>query len=947
MRVKRRILFLFIITSFLILANRSEHIIASDANTCSPDATPPVISGTGDFVVEVGSQAHDYLEGVTADDNCGDYKLFVQSDYVNLNKVGSYPLYYFAIDPNFNATEVVVTVHVKYDITAPKLDGIEDLEFSVHDVLSDNLFLDHVTANDNRDGDVTDEISVDYSAVVPTEVGVYDVVYTVTDATGNKAEEIIQVTIYDDEAPTIELPDPMPTIEVFSTEPDWKSYITVTDNYDLNPNVVITDNNVDLNTLGEYTITFKATDSEGNETTETMTVQVVDTTDPVIVVSDEEYEVHSDEPTWADLVAVTDNYDDNVTIDIDYSSLDFSAVGTYTVTVTATDASGNESTATFEVSIMDTTDPVITVEDHSYEVYSDEPTWADLVTAADNYDETVTIDIDYSSVDFDIVGMYTVTVTATDANGNEAVDTFEVSIVDTTAPVVEVEDQTIEVFSDLPTWSNMITVTDNYDTDVTIDVDATVVDMNVLGTYTVTVTATDASGNETVVTFTITIIDTVKPEFNTIDPFTYLIGDPEIDYLEHVVVTDNYDGVISNDQVIVYTEFIDLTTDGYYPITFEVMDSSGNYNSYTTYVHVYDEDAPVFDGLENITIATGYTVDYLSGVTATDNIQNDISDKIIVDDSRVDYDTPGVYRVNYIVTDLSGNVTIKPINITIVEDTTEPVIAGTRDFTVEVNFDAPNYLEGVTVSDDFDSNVTINVDSSDVDLETVDTYDLVYTATDQDGNTVTISKTVTVQDTISPSIVGINTGGLSTEVGDSAPDYLDGVTATDNYDTDLTVEVDSSDVDLDTVGQYEVIYTVTDDAGNITSETIYIKVIDVIAPTLSGVEDKTITVGDSFDPKEGITVTDNFDAISDILVIVSGDYDVDRAGTYDITITAIDSSNNERPVTFTLTVEEAPVEDSNDVIIYTLIGLGLIALLIGSAVVVMKIKKRRQEEELE
>ncbi len=62
--------------------------------------------------------------------------------------------------------------------------------------------------------------------------------------------------------------------------------------------------------------------------------------------------------------------------------------------------------------------------------------------------------------------------------------------------------------------------------------------------------------------------------------------------------------------------------------------------------------------------------------------------------------------------------------------------------------------------------------------------------------------------------------------GDEAPDYLDGVTALDEQEGDITdrITVDDSDVDLDTAGTYDIIYSVEDSSGNEATETVEIVV---------------------------------------------------------------------------------------------------------------------------
>lgn len=61
------------------------------------------------------------------------------------------------------------------------------------------------------------------------------------------------------------------------------------------------------------------------------------------------------------------------------------------------------------------------------------------------------------------------------------------------------------------------------------------------------------------------------------------------------------------------------------------------------------------------------------------------------------------------------------------------------------------------------------------------------------------------------------------------------------------------------------------------------------APTLSGVDDVTVTVGDSFDPLSGVTASDDEDGDLTGSIRVSGSVNTTKAGEYKLTYTVVDS----------------------------------------------------------
>ena len=155
-------------------------------------------------------------------------------------------------------------------------------------------------------------------------------------------------------------------------------------------------------------------------------------------------------------------------------------------------------------------------------------------------------------------------------------------------------------------------------------------------------------------------------------------------------------------------------------------------------------------------------------------------------------------------------------------------------------------------------------------------------------------------------------------VGDTF-DPKDGVTATDAEDGDLTAKiiVEKNDVDTTKAGKYEVTYKVTDRQGATRTKTITVTVnpkMEVLneAPTIDAA-DKTITVGDTFDPKAGVTAKDAEDGdLTDKIEIVKNTVDTKKAGEYEVTYKVTDSDGATRTKTIKVTVKEKAPAPSTD-----------------------------------
>lgn len=84
-------------------------------------------------------------------------------------------------------------------------------------------------------------------------------------------------------------------------------------------------------------------------------------------------------------------------------------------------------------------------------------------------------------------------------------------------------------------------------------------------------------------------------------------------------------------------------------------------------LNIVDEEAPTIFGTRNFYHVIGDTPpDYLNGVIANDEIDGDLSDYIVVDDSDVDLYNEGVYIIEYTLFDYSGNKASERVLITVV-----------------------------------------------------------------------------------------------------------------------------------------------------------------------------------------------------------------------------------------------------------------------------------------
>lgn len=180
------------------------------------------------------------------------------------------------------------------------------------------------------------------------------------------------------------------------------------------------------------------------------------------------------------------------------------------------------------------------------------------------------------------------------------------------------------------------------DTEVDLLTDISKIDLNKAGNHTVQFAF---KGNN--YTSYLHIVDTTPPTATPVEKQT-VIG---IALSADDFVCDIKD---CSDVTARFLNTPDFSRLGEQTVTIILTDSFENSKEITAKLTVIkDTEPPVFSGLDTISVREGNTVSYRSGVTATDN--RDGSVKFSFDNSEVNLEKAGEYKVRYTATDSSGN----------------------------------------------------------------------------------------------------------------------------------------------------------------------------------------------------------------------------------------------------------------------------------------------------
>ncbi|WFT01814.1 BapA/Bap/LapF family large adhesin [Acinetobacter baumannii] len=639
---------------------------------------------------------------------------------------------------------------------------------------------------------------------------------TATDPAGNTSGPATAVV--DAVAPTVALDDVLtndstPALTGTVNDPTATVVVTVdgTDYPAVNNGDgtwTLADNTLPTLADGPHTITVTATDAAGNVGNDTAVV-TIDTVAPNAPVLDP---INATDPVTGTAEAgstVTVTYPDGTTATV-VAGTD----GTWsvpnpgnlvdgdTVTATATDPAGNTSLPGTGTVSADITAPVVALDD----VLTNDSTPA--LTGTVN-DPTATVVVNVDGVDYPAVnngdgtwtladntlptladGPHTITVTATDAEGNVGNDTAVVTI-DTVAPNAPVLDPINATDPVTGTAEAGSTVTVTYPDGTTATVVAGTDGTwsvpnpgNLVDGDTVTATATDPAGNTSGPATA--VVDAVAPTVALDDVLTNdstpaltgTVNDPTAIVVVTVDGTD-YPAVNNGDGTWTLADnTLPALTDGPHTITVTATDPAGNAGTDTAVVTIDTTapNAPVLDPINATDPVTGtaeagstVTVTYPDGSTATVVAGTDGTWSVPNPGNLVDGDT-----VTAIATDPAGN-TSGPA--TAVVDAVAPTVALDDVLTN----DSTPALTG-TVNDPT-ATVVVTVDGTDypamnngdgtwtladntLPALTDGPHTITVTATDPAGNAGTDTAVVTI-DTTAPTLA-IITDDLALAAGETA-----------------------------------------------------------------------------------------------------------------------------------------------------------------------------------
>lgn len=886
------------------------------------DTTPPVITlnGTSSITVECGSVYTD--AGATALDNVdGNLSTSILiANPVNTNAPNVYTISYNVTDSSGNAAIAVTRTVTVQDSTPPVITLSGDSTVTVE---CGSSYLDAgATALDACDGDLSTSIVVTgLSGVNTAVVGDYNITYDVQDAVGLGAAQVVRtVQVRDTKAPVIVLAGADPVVlecgqgytePGFSANDDCMGVLT--------GDVTVTDN-IDPNTPGTYQVDYEVQDVNGNTATEQRTVIVEDTGAPTIVLNGSPSVTVPCGGVYIDAGATaSDACGGDLTGDIvtgGLAGVDTTTVGTYLVTYDVQDAEGNAALRlTRTVNVVDNTAPVITLNGENPLQLECGSLFTDPgAIASDACDGTITPAFS-GEVDVNNPGVYTITYTAQDLAGNNAIAVQRsVEVIDSIQPEITLNAPALVVLECGDTYAEPgFTASDSCDGDLTgfVVVGGDTVDTGTPGTYEIEYFVTDTEGNASaVVTRQVLVEDDTVPVITLLgaNPITLDCGS---NYVEPgATVADTCD---ASTPLVISGDVVDSSTPGTYLVRYDAQDAGGNNaTQQTRTVIVVDAVPPALTllGATSVTLECGEA--YVeSGYTAGDACDGDLTGSVNVRIASLaklgENLSVGDYLIEYEVFDATGNRTVESRSLSVV-DTTPPVISLDGAVVVNLSCGAPYVEPGATALDACDGGVPVSIGGDTVDTGTVGVYTITYDAFDNEGNAaVQVTRTVNVLADGVPVINLIGDGTVTVECGGVYTEL--GATAQDDCAIDLTgdIVIGGDTVNPSAPGTYVVTYTVEDADGNEAQVSRTVEVEDNTAPvvTLIGAATQTVQCGAAYvDP--GATAVDvcDGDLTGSISESLLKGVDTNVPGVYTLEYSVEDAAGNRGTAIRTVTVAD-------------------------------------------
>jgi gliding motility-associated-like protein len=782
-------------------------------------------------------------------DSCGLDTIYLSEYNFDCSSLGAYTITFYAQDihGNLDSSDVQVTV---LEIILPTV-ITRDISVSLDSFGSATITANMIDSA-SFDGCGIDTMWLDNYDFGCGNVGTNVVTLYVEDVGGNIDSATATVSVSDSIAPnpilqnlTIQL-DSFGAASIVALDLDNGSW----DSCGIASYTIDSSNFSCLNVGTPVTVTLTLTDVNGNTSSDQTLVTIQDVIAPRVITRD--LIVYLDSSGGATITtAMVDSasWDSCGIMSYSLSQTDFSCadIGTNVVSLSALDIHSNTSSANATIIVFDTIGPKvitqnITVSLDSFGVVSIDSSQINNGSWDSCGIASMTLDIaNFSCLD---TGVNTVTVTATDNNGNSTIGSTQVTVIDNMSPNVITQNPTIYL-SASGTASINVGVIDNGSTDNcaidTLYLDQTNFTCADTTSQTVTLTAIDISGNIGLNTAIVTILDTIRPTVLTQNISVYLDQNGEANFTANDVDNGSFDNCAVDSLYLSESVFYCDDTSFTQTVTLFAKDVSGNTNSAAASVQIFDTVSPVVNAQTLIIFLDFFGNANISPSQIDSNsLDNCGIDSTWISQNQFDCSHVGdTVSVSLFVVDISGNMSSDSAFV-IAKDTIAPEVA-IQNITVYIDsFGTASVGTAMINNGSWDA---CGIDSFYLDVYTFGCGDIgnntvTLFARDVNGNIGSNTSTVAVVDTIAPTIVLQNLVIYLDSLGQASITSESLNNGTWDSCGIASITIDSGAFDCASHGDTITIhFTAVDIYGNSSFDSALVFVLDSLPPLVLAISD--------------------------------------------------------------------------------------------------------------
>ena len=694
-------------------------------------------------------------------DNCGILNLSLSDSIFDCNNLGNNTITISGTDVNGNTSSAQLNVLVADTVPPNLLVQNQTVYLNSSGIATINPLLIDAGSTDQC-GSLS--FALNKSLFNCTDIGVNPVSFTATDASGNQAQSIVQITVIDSLPPVAQTQnltlflDQNGNAQLSANQVNNNSQ----DNCQLSA-LNLSDTLFNCSNLGLNTVTLMVSDASGNTNQQTATITVTDTISPQLVLTNSVIYLDANGQAIVSFSDVDGGSSDNCAVNnavLNPNVFSCNDVGFQTITVTIFDGSSNSTSGTVVVEVRDSLVP--TAQALSINLYLDQTGSAVLNPfSLDNgsADNCQIAAFNASAVNFSCadVGSNIVNFKVDDVSSNRDSLDVTVQVLDTLPPQILVQPNTFYLSSQGEVTLSPIDLDVGTTDNCTLQnmwLNKTTFNCNDVGSTSVTFYADDIYGNTDSVSLFITILDTVAPTTLVQTATIYLNGNGFATLVPAQINSGSYDSC-GVSFVGVGQNTFSCADVGSQQTILTVQDVHGNFSQASAAVTIVDTVSPVIQTLpQSVYLDANGTATITAQQVDAGTTDNCALHSIQISDTLFSCADLGLNQILFTATDIYGNTSTQQTSVNVL-DTIAPQVSTTN---ISLYLDAAGVATTVPSAALLSSTDNCSLGNATLAQQAFDCADLgenliQLSVTDASGNVTSTLVRITVLDTVSPLII--------------------------------------------------------------------------------------------------------------------------------------------------------------------------------------------------